>query len=580
MPIAEPSSGPSEDASLSSALAQTERPISVGAPPPSPSGRTYPTPSSAPLERTMIPSGYPSVPIERTFSSPTPAPGQQRKIVGGILSVPIGHTYSSPTLASSERLASIVSPPLSSGERSSSAPGQNLGTGIATSGGQIPTLGDVDLERCERELQMAIAENSLEQFYGPLSRGELLLSQIAADARKSVDTIAERWQIPRETAVHLARLALYDIVLYIDDSFSMAFEENGERINALKFYTENIAATAILFSSGDIKVRFMNDRTLQNDDLNHIRSMDHLRDVLNRISYAGLTPIGTKLRELVLTPFISTAVRSRTLRRPLLILCVTDGQPAGEEYNVLSDVLKETYALCTAPITVPMGSNAKPYGRGAVAYSFLKVGSDPKAADFLRGIDRDMRKYGVVSCSLRKSSLQRRWPLANRNKSIGRRKAFDVFYFLVPQSASWVNRCKTQVQVREGDVLSQLDDKPYAKLTMHSMRSPAPEQVAPYRIRDAYPRVPSREATTLWQSSPGVEETSDLHPSNQQRVRASQPYQRRQGREDLGNGRSHPPADDTPGSDSTEQTRMRSSKSERNISTAMLRDSLRRKGRT
>jgi hypothetical protein len=43
-----------------------------------------------------------------------------------------------------------------------------------------------------------------------------------------------RWRLPKELALDLASLALYDIVMFVDDSGSMAFEENGERIDDLK----------------------------------------------------------------------------------------------------------------------------------------------------------------------------------------------------------------------------------------------------------------------------------------------------------------------------------------------------------
>ncbi len=40
--------------------------------------------------------------------------------------------------------------------------------------------------------------------------------------------------MPMELAIDLAALALYDIVIYADDSGSMAFEEGGDRVNDLK----------------------------------------------------------------------------------------------------------------------------------------------------------------------------------------------------------------------------------------------------------------------------------------------------------------------------------------------------------
>ena len=44
-----------------------------------------------------------------------------------------------------------------------------------------------------------------------------------------------------ELATDLASLALYDIVIYADDSGSMIFEEGGERINDLKLILGRVA---------------------------------------------------------------------------------------------------------------------------------------------------------------------------------------------------------------------------------------------------------------------------------------------------------------------------------------------------
>jgi hypothetical protein len=55
------------------------------------------------------------------------------------------------------------------------------------------------------------------------------------------------WRIPREIAVDIVRLALYDIVIYIDDSGSMAFEEQGERIKDLELIMQRVAFAATLF---------------------------------------------------------------------------------------------------------------------------------------------------------------------------------------------------------------------------------------------------------------------------------------------------------------------------------------------
>ncbi len=50
--------------------------------------------------------------------------------------------------------------------------------------------------------------------------------------------------MPMELAIDLAALALYDIVIYADDSGSMAFEEGGDRVNDLKLIVGRTAEVA------------------------------------------------------------------------------------------------------------------------------------------------------------------------------------------------------------------------------------------------------------------------------------------------------------------------------------------------
>ena len=56
--------------------------------------------------------------------------------------------------------------------------------------------------------------------------------------------------MPQESAYDLAVLALYDVVVLVDDSGSMAYEEGGKRINDLKFILGRISEIATLFDKG------------------------------------------------------------------------------------------------------------------------------------------------------------------------------------------------------------------------------------------------------------------------------------------------------------------------------------------
>lgn len=53
--------------------------------------------------------------------------------------------------------------------------------------------------------------------------------------------------MPVELACDLVALALYDIVVYADDSTSMKYAEGGSRIDDLKVILQRVAEVATLF---------------------------------------------------------------------------------------------------------------------------------------------------------------------------------------------------------------------------------------------------------------------------------------------------------------------------------------------
>jgi hypothetical protein len=60
--------------------------------------------------------------------------------------------------------------------------------------------------------------------------------------------------MPVELAVDLSALALYDVVIYADDSGSME-SGDGERIEDLKLIVAKVAEVATLFDDDGIEVR-------------------------------------------------------------------------------------------------------------------------------------------------------------------------------------------------------------------------------------------------------------------------------------------------------------------------------------
>ena len=59
--------------------------------------------------------------------------------------------------------------------------------------------------------------------------------------------------MPVELALDLVALALYDIVIYADDSTSMKYAENGSRIDDMKVVLERVTEVATLFDADGTK---------------------------------------------------------------------------------------------------------------------------------------------------------------------------------------------------------------------------------------------------------------------------------------------------------------------------------------
>lgn len=70
-------------------------------------------------------------------------------------------------------------------------------------------------------LQACVVEQKLQAFYPPGSLGQIAQRVAQSGA---VETIASNWKVDKELAMDTIRLALFDVVLLVDDSGSMAFE--------------------------------------------------------------------------------------------------------------------------------------------------------------------------------------------------------------------------------------------------------------------------------------------------------------------------------------------------------------------
>jgi hypothetical protein len=166
----------------------------------------------------------------------------------------------------------------------------------------------------------------------------------------------------------------------------MQFEEGGERIKDLKLILAKVAYAAALFDQDGVQVRFMNS-DLQG---NGIRTEQQVEELVSRVGFKGLTPMGTSLKNKVLEPLVLGPARSGNLQKPVLIITITDGQPAGEAPDAVFSAIRVA--------SQELGKNPR-YGQGAVSFQFAQVGNDLKAREFLGKLDSEAGIGDLIDCT-------------------------------------------------------------------------------------------------------------------------------------------------------------------------------------
>ena len=166
----------------------------------------------------------------------------------------------------------------------------------------------------------------------------------------------------------------------------MKFEEDGERVKDLRLILARVAYATSLFDDDGIQVRFMNSQVQGNG----LKTEQQIKDLVDSIGFSGLTLMGTELKAKVLNPLVIGPARAGNLKKPVLVIIITDGQPAGETSNVIFDTIRYASAELSA---------IRRYGAGALSFQFAQVGNDLKAREFLAKLDNDPIVGNLVDCT-------------------------------------------------------------------------------------------------------------------------------------------------------------------------------------
>jgi hypothetical protein len=231
-------------------------------------------------------------------------------------------------------------------------------------------------------LAHTVRDQNIQAFYPPGSI-EPLAQRIAQSG--ALAKISQDWRLPMEIAMDLAKLALFDTILYLDDSGSMAFEENGSRIDDAKLICSRVASAASLFDHDGISVYFMNSKAVGNN----ITSEQQANQLISQVKFSGLTPLGTALDQKILQPLVVGPARSNALRKPVLVVAVTDGAPGGEDRHTIVRAIKNAKNAL----------QQSRYGADTLSIQLAQIGNDMGARAFLEEIDSHPEIGGLVDCT-------------------------------------------------------------------------------------------------------------------------------------------------------------------------------------
>jgi len=214
---------------------------------------------------------------------------------------------------------------------------------------------------------------------------QLDASAYGATAEKMAKTLMEEQSCPHETANLLSHLVLYDVVMLLDDSQSMRTKQKGKRKETLKKVLTQICRIFDLANpKGLTSVRFFNGRR---------GIKDFTEEKVSRLDehiWEGVTPIGTELKRKILDPFVFKP--KEPMKKPLLVMVITDGEVEGEKTGLLESVIK----YCTQAVAKDTTK-----GTPAVSFHFSCVGNDKDAQQLLRRLDNHKEIGDYVDCMLR-----------------------------------------------------------------------------------------------------------------------------------------------------------------------------------
>lgn len=188
---------------------------------------------------------------------------------------------------------------------------------------------------------------------------------------------------PEELAMEFLILTLYDVVILADDSFSMNVKEKGKRKEILKTIISLISDVYTLARpQGLVSLKFFNNPPGYKNI-----TPKKVPKAIAEHRFSGVTRIGSELKLKILNQY----AQLKDMKKPLLVMIITDGAVEGEDPNLLKDVIVDCIVKMHADGDDPKASQA-------ISFHFSQIGKDKDAKRMLEELDDDKRIGQYIDC--------------------------------------------------------------------------------------------------------------------------------------------------------------------------------------
>ncbi|KAF9103351.1 hypothetical protein BGX27_010622 [Mortierella sp. AM989] len=234
-----------------------------------------------------------------------------------------------------------------------------------------------------RDIEAIIRDCIRENNLGTIYDNARISKVVDRVKRTNFETISKSWNgVDIQLARELCKLALYDIILLVDDSASI-FSADDNRYEELIMISSVISEVVSLFDDDGIDIVF-----LHNNPCRRVKSSKEACKIIKSMRKGGDTQLGRTLRNKV-HPLCKQS--TGRIEKPVLIYIITDGEPFGEPRGELEQAIKEGKDFLVG----------RGYPQDYFSYQIAQVGIDSQATEFLNALDNNVSLGAFIDVTSR-----------------------------------------------------------------------------------------------------------------------------------------------------------------------------------